>query len=403
MLAPLVPSLLGRLDRDGVLACSCGQRHVIAGEVLMEQGALARSAELLVERYGSRPVWVLSDENTEAVAGARWKSATFISRVLPAAPKPVPEVALAEELRAEVERAAPDLLVAVGGGTISDLVKKISLDLGLPNWCIATAPSVDAYSAATSAMRVAGRHQPGPARAPEVIVCDLDILVRAPRLMLLAGLGDLLAKFVAHLDWNLAHLVTGEHHCDVVDQLALGSARMAVQAARALESDPLAATAMLTDAILASGFAMQAMGHSRPAASAEHTIAHYWTEVGAAQHEPHALHGILVGAATALILPGYRAFYGDLPDTLTVERARIASLAGSLLAELSDAVEVLERIGFPFDLDQLGMAEPLRIEPVRQVRSLRARYTTFDLAHDLGREDQMVSAIAAAIRPARRP
>ncbi|HYU15340.1 MAG TPA: iron-containing alcohol dehydrogenase, partial [Candidatus Acidoferrum sp.] len=408
--APYLEDLLARLDPGGVLSCACGRPHrIAAGDVIVESDALARSAALLRRRHGATPtVWVLSDENTEAAAGERWKGmvgGAIRSRVLPATPKPVPSLELAAELAGDAKRAAPVLVVGVGGGVISDLVKKVSLDLGLPGWCIATAPSVDAYSSATASLRVARYHDSIPARASEVIVCDLEVLGRAPRVLVLAGLGDLLAKFVAYLDWNAARLVTGEHFCPTVADLALGAARKAIDAARELETDPTAAAASLTDAILVSGFAMQAMGNSRPAASAEHTIAHFWETTHAAGNHAYELHGILVGAATRLVLAGYQAFYRRLPDiepdvarrsiqhasepswdarledamqpfrekianetrgraldgaalagrleAFSREKARLVSLAEPLLAELSRAVALLDVLGFPFSLDEL--------------------------------------------------
>ena len=444
--------LLGRLDANGILACACGREHrIVVGEVLIGDDALARSAELLHRRHGANPaVWVLSDENTDAAAGERWKAAAgganIRSRVLPAAPRPVPSLELARALAGEVARAPADVLVGVGGGVVSDLVKRVSFETGVPSWCIATSPSVDAYSSGTAALHTEGYHKALPARASEVIVCDLDVLARAPRILFLAGLGDLLAKLVANLDWNVAHLVADHPFCATIADLALGAAREAIAAARSLEIDPVAATGSLTDAILVSGFAMQAIGSSRPAASAEHSIAHLWES--APRNQTSDLHGILVGAATALILPGYLELYRRVPDArpdvasrfaayreerpwdealeeamrpyagniatemrdrhfdgavlarrldaFVRERGRIAALAEPLLAELSDAVRLIHELEFP-SLDDLGIPDHQRLLPVRNVRLLRNRYTSFDLAYELGIEPAMVDAIAAAL------
>ena len=451
----LLQELRGRLDPGGRFSCACGRQHRIAADdVLVAGDATFGAAELLRRRYGASPtIWVLSDENTETAAGARWKSACgaakLRSRVLPAVPRPIPSLELAEALAAEVMGSPPNLLVAVGGGVISDLVKRVSLRAGVPNWCLATAPSVDAFSSDTAALRVAGYHQSVAARASEVIVCDLEVLGRAPRVLALAGLGDLLAKLLANLDWKVAGLLTGEPFCATLADLALEAAREAIAAARALDTDPAAAARSLIEASLVSGFAMQAMGGSRPAASAEHTIAHFWEAARAARSEAHDLHGILVGAACALILPGYLELHGRLtevaPDieerlaacaaerpweetleegmrpfagTIALamrgrrfdaavlarhlaafvrERERIVALAAPLLASLSEAIRLLEGLGFPF-LGALRIPEAHRMVPVRNVRLLRDRYTSFDLAYELGIEREMVAAIASAQR-----
>src|SRR6266404_2818020 len=436
---PFLDELRARLGSE---RCPCGNVHRLPPvEVILGEGALESSARTLLRSYGAgKSVWVLSDERTEAAAGEGWKRATrtarISSRILPGDPPPVPTIELAGELAAEARALAPDLLVGVGSGVVSDLVKKVSLDAGLPNWCIATAASVDAYGSARSAIRVAGYHRAVPARPSEVIVCDLEVLVRAPRRLFLAGLGDLLAKYLASLDWRLAARVTGETYCDVVGGFALGSARRAIDAARAWESDPEAALTALAEAALVSGFVMQAFGSSRPAASAEHTVAHFWETVG---------------AATKLLLPGYTAWLGaagglarleeldfdervfalerEPPWEATLEPAlgpwrhaiaeeqqrkvldrsmitrrlqavvrekeHILAFAEPLLAELAKAVETLEGLGFPFSLQTLRIAQPQRLLPVRNVRLLRDRYTTFDLAHELGREGELLAAVVA--------
>jgi glycerol-1-phosphate dehydrogenase [NAD(P)+] len=435
---------LARFDGQGNLACDCGTTHHIdTRSVLVAPGALADSADLLAANYGSGVrLWVLSDENTEAAAGERWKSgvraARVWSRVLPGQPRPVPAAELVEELAAEVRTVAPHLLVAVGSGVISDLVKSISLASDIPNWCVATAASVDAYSSSTSALDINDFHTSLPARISQAIICDLDVIAGAPREMFLAGLGDLLAKYLAYLDWNLARIVTGEHYCPLISSTALESARSALSAARKLREDPAEAVRTLTDAALSSGFAMQAMRTSRSAASVEHTMAHFWETANAVRNERLDLHGILAGAASRIVMYAYRALYARLdgfePDVAgrlraydqeppwqeTVEagllpfiekvrevmagrrfdrdmlaqrlrsfdagRAEILRLAGSVLDELAVGVRTLEDMGYPFSPNELGIGEDHVQLPLRNARLLRQRYTGCDLAYELGLE-----------------
>jgi glycerol-1-phosphate dehydrogenase [NAD(P)+] len=455
MAGDALQDLLARFGSGAPVRCSCGREHRLAlRHLITGEGALARSAALLREAYGAAPaLWVLSDENTEAAAGDRWKvavgSSRITSRILPGRPRPVPTLALVDQLSTEVRAGTPDLLVGVGSGVISDLVKKLSLDTGVPSWCVATAPSVDAYGSAASALRAAGAHRAFPARPSEVVVCDLEVLSDAPRPLFLAGLGDLLAKFLASLDWRVAQLVTGEQRCEPLAGFALDSARAAVEAARTARTNPVEAVRALADAGMVSGLAMQAFGSSRPAASAEHTIAHFWEAAGAVGSGDQGLddlHGLLAGAASRVVLGGYADWYrglaGPTPDVAARlaafdreppwavnledglrpfqqaiaeelrgraldraalarhleafdrEREAILATAAPLLGELGRAVDVIAELGFPFDLDALGIAPPLRLLPVRNVRLLRARYTTFDLAYELGREDELVAAIA---------
>jgi glycerol-1-phosphate dehydrogenase [NAD(P)+] len=332
---------------------------------------------------------------------------------------------------------------------VSDLGKAVSHQAGPPSWSIATAPSVDAYTSATAAIRVSGYHRAVPTTPSEVVVCDLGVLAAAPRPLFLAGLGDLLAKYLARIDWPMAHLITGEYYCEHLSSLALGSARQAVRAAELSARDPMGAARALIDATLVSGLCMQGLGSSRPAAAAEHTIAHFWEMAGAVTREENDLHGLLVGAASRPVLRGYEELYPRLRTAVVdpaarraaldrdpgweaamppemvrfretldaVERSRaparaalesrldafsrrreqVLELAGPVLEELAGAVATLQRLGFPFSPAKLGIAEPWLRLGVHHARRLRDRYTTFDLAHDLGEEAALLAVVEAEL------
>jgi glycerol dehydrogenase-like iron-containing ADH family enzyme len=256
--------------------------------------------------------------------------------------------------------------------------------------------------------------------------------------MFLAGIGDLLAKFIAYTDWNLSRIMTGEHYCPLVSSAALESARSALIAARTLRDDQAEAVRTLTDAALCSGFAMQALGSSRSAASAEHTMAHFWEIAHCVGNGRFDLHGILTGAASRIVFRVYRSLYERLvsvePDVMrrldsydgeppwqeTVEegllpfmgkvraemsgrrfdrgilaqrleafrigRVEIVGLGHAMLEELGADVALLEGMGYPFSLEELGIPADLMLLPLRNVRMLRRRYSGFDLAYELGLE-----------------
>ena len=455
MSRPFFEEFLSRFGPNGTLSCACGNTHTLGTRtIIVSQGALEQSADVLERSRGQDAlVWVLSDRNTEQAAGERWKSglktARVLSRILPGRPKVQPTMELVQELDSEVSAASPDLLVSVGSGVLSDLVKRVSLDTGVPNWAVATAASVDAYTSGTSSIRAGGYHGSVPTGVSEAVICDLDVIAAAPRLMFLAGLGDLLAKLLAFLDWNLARIMTGEHYCGLMAGSGADSARTALGAARRQASDPIGAARTLTDAVLTSGLAMQSLGNSRSAASAEHTIAHFWETAEAVGNAEHDLHGILVGAASRLVLQGYRRFYDGPASAIPLSAARRASyekekpwteslepglapyigkvreemgrksfdhsilaarlaaygrerdgilmLAQPLLDELQSAVQTLEGMDYPFSPKELGVSMEMCMLPARNVRLLRSRYSTFDLAYELGTDGEIFAAIGDAV------
>lgn len=431
--------------------CTCGREHRLAPVVMeVAAGALQRLPELFSERFGGAArVWVLSDENTETAAGRECKAllgrAKVTSAVLPAEPRPRTTFVAAEGLAAEAKGARPELVLAVGSGTINDLGKMVSAKVGVPNWCVATAASVDAYTSGTAAVKAEGEAISVPIRPTEVVIADLSVLRAAPRLMFLSGLGDLLSKFLSYLDWRVAATVTGEYYCGESAELGLKSARQAIEAARQSGERPEESLRSLFDAAASSGLAMQGLGQSRPASSAEHTISHVWDMAQLAGNRELDLHGLLVGLACHLLEGCFTEFYGSLADRRLdvrarlaalkdeaarepvippqlaafgpqIERARtpehgpvlpleeqfarlekarreIAELALPLLAELRQAVEALRIPGCPFRLSDFRLSAENALLPMRNVRLLRSRYSTFHLAHQVGAEPELLRCL----------
>jgi glycerol-1-phosphate dehydrogenase [NAD(P)+] len=438
---------------EGAKTCSCGRDHTLKTEqVLFGWDVLPSLSNLISERYGSGcRLWILSDENTEEAAGAGIKEnlgrLSVEETVLPGLPKPEPTIEEVSRLSGIVEGLAPDLLVSVGGGTISDIVKKISADCGIDNWCVVTSPSVDAFTSGRSAIWFKGYHRSVPAAVSKLVFCDLSILEKTPEVLFLAGLGDLLGKFLAYLDWHLSNLMTGEHICEEASTLGLESARRALDAAERLSENRRSATEYLTDAVLTSGLLMQSMGSSRPAAASEHTIAHHWEMIRAVADERYDLHGILVGLASRMVLSVYRELFRILKDgfrpdlkarleeferepawekTLGDEvlpyrfkmvqemgekgvldaagleerlerfdhhREKIERLGSKRLGELQRAVKTLEGCGFPYSFSELKVTADRAYQPFPYERYLRNRYTCFDLMYELGLESGLLAKL----------
>ncbi|MCX7029185.1 MAG: hypothetical protein NTU62_03590 [Spirochaetes bacterium] len=163
------------------------------------------------------------------------------------------------------------------------------------------------------------------------------------------------------------------------------------------------------------------------------------------------LHGVLVGAASRIVLRAYRRLFEILPafqpdvgarlaafdreppwqerieealrpfrskideemaqrrfdrDTLASrldrfvrQRDEIVGMARPLLDELSEGVRLLEQLDFPFGLAELAVPTDAAATAVRNVGLLRHRYSCFDLAYELGLSDEMREAAFEAFRP----
>ncbi len=447
---------LAKYGESGEYACACGKRHQVGTKsILFGRNVLSEVAALLSETHGKQSkLWILSDTNTEQAAAGRLKEVLagfrVQQRVLRGEPKPEPTIETVETLVEEVRSVSPDLLIAVGGGTISDIVKKVSHDTGVSNWCVVTSPSVDAFTSAKAAIWFKGYHKAVPSNVSEIVVCDLSILEKAPQELFLAGLGDLLGKYLAYLDWHLSHWITKEPICEEASLLGLQSADRALMAANQLAEDRERATRYLADAVLTSGLLMQSMGSSRPAASAEHTIGHFWEMFKTVKKPEYDLHGILVGLASQLVLEVYREFFGflaglnpgeadrldsfrDEPDweqalgdeilpfkfkmveemegkgvwteqrikerleRFRSHRPMIEETALEQMKALERAIETLSESGFPFSFSRLEATPQDIYLPFPYERYLRDRYTAFDLMYELGVEGQMLEKLESYI------
>ena len=193
------------------------------------------------------------------------------------------------------------LLVALGSGTITDITRFVAFQTRLPYFCAPTAASVDAFTSFTVAITLRQVKQSLRAGPAQGVYAHLPTLCAAPRRLTAAGFGDMMAKFTALADWQLAHLLTGEA-CDlsVVAQVE-SAARACAEQADAIGSIQPDGIATLTESLMISGRSMARVGSSRPAAGAEHSLSHFWEINHARRALPVSLHGEKTGVAAVVI------------------------------------------------------------------------------------------------------
>ncbi|MBN2552681.1 MAG: iron-containing alcohol dehydrogenase, partial [Spirochaetales bacterium] len=143
---------------------------------------------------------------------------------------------------------------------------------------------------------------------------DLDVLRRAPKRLLMAGVGDMLAKYVSICEWRISHLINGEYYCDRIASLVRRSVGKCLESAEGLLNGDADAAANVMEGLILAGIAMSLAGVSRPASGMEHYFSHIWDIRALERHGRPDYHGIQVGVGTMLSLRIY-AFIGALvPD-----------------------------------------------------------------------------------------
>ena len=147
---------------------------------------------------------------------------------------------------------------------------------GLKFVSVATAPSMDGYASAVAPLLHRGVKIQRPAVCPDVIVCDLDVLSTAPMEMIASGVGDVLGKYIAKVDWQLGQIVNGEAYCPVCAGIVMDAVNALVQNVEEIAARTEKGMQVLIEALLLSGVTIMIIGHTRAVASVEHNIAQYW-------------------------------------------------------------------------------------------------------------------------------
>jgi len=365
---------------------------------------------------------VVVDANTEAVAGAR------VARQLGAEMLRLPADAHATEETAEQVRSRlRGGLVAVGSGTLTDVVRYAADRAGADFVSVPTAASMDGYASSVAALERDGVKLTVPARAPVAIFADPEIAAGAPRELTRAGIGDLLAKATARVDWLAAHLLYGEAWRELPPP---GEPDV-----EALLAGDVEAVASLLGALIASGQAMAEVGSSRPASGCEHHASHVWDLLALRGARPRSLHGLQVGYATVFAMrlqqfafgggvavprrpqpvaepldADARAWLGEpppavleavaekqrliaaVPDSWPDDPRRWAAVRARLAASLTrfDAVaDALRRAGIPDRAaGYLGIDAAMLRAGLRYGARLRSRYTVVDFLEGQGALDE---------------
>jgi glycerol-1-phosphate dehydrogenase [NAD(P)+] len=288
------------------------------------RGARHRVAEQFERQFGSTPAVVVTDSRTFAVAGRDVVDALRKTGHDCGEPMVLADPALYAEYRflEEVQTALAGrrgIPVAVGSGTINDLTKLAAHRLGRPYMAVATAASMDGYTAFGASITHLGRKQTFACPAPAVVVADLDVIAAAPRELNAAGYADLLAKVPAGADWLLADAAGVEPVDAHAWQTVQGQLRNAVADPAGVRRGDMGAIRRLTVGLMMGGFAMQATQSSRPASGAEHQFSHLWDM----QHHTHdgaaPAHGFKVGIGTLASVALYEQLLDHDPTALDID------------------------------------------------------------------------------------
>ncbi len=417
---------------------------------------LPRTGSVFRDCCGQQPAILIADRNTFAAAG---KALLHELQVEGQTALEEPLVFEEPNLRAEQRRierlkerfrTTEAVPIAVGSGTINDLVKLAAFESGRGYLVFATAASMDGYAAYGAPIEIDGFKKTVFAPAPLAVLVDRDVILRSPPRLSAAGYADLLAKIPAGADWLLADALGAEAVDPIGWSMVQEPLRDWIGDPEGIANHDQTALFGLIEGLLMSGLAIQKSKTSRTASGAEHQFSHLWDNEHHLFQGEVPLHGFKVGIGAITTAALYEQVLllekSDLLESRrTVVQTRRSwdqterlirdSFSGAglierviaeshekwlddaaLLARFDRTIEVWEELRTKLRRQLLGarlLQEKLRaagaitepeeigIDRVRLRRSIglaqriRSRYTVLDFLLETGRFDHCVAPLFA--------
>lgn len=406
--------------------------------LIVSSGALAQVAEVFRAHFPGEKAVVVADTQTLGLAGKTVFNALAAAGLLGPAPfvfddpSLYAEFSFVEKLEASLKTHTA-IPVAVGSGTINDLVKLAAHRAGRQYLCVATAASMDGYTAFGASITYQGAKQTFNCPAPRAVVADIEVIRAAPPEMTASGYADLQAKITAGADWVLADALGAEPIETRAWDIVQGGLRASLADPAGARAGRVEAISPLVEGLMLGGFAMQWTKSSRPASGAEHQFSHLWDMEHHTHHGDAPSHGFKVGIATLAVA----ALYEELlrrplerldvsrcvaawPEASAVEKAVRAQFAGTdfvetavtetkvkhvsrgeLQAQLerlvatwpeirgrlrtqlgtqADLKQRLQLVGAPVECEQIGITRERLRSSFSRAYHIRRRFTVLDLA-----------------------
>ena len=280
------------------------QRTTDTKDLVIGPGVVAQTASMFKKLFPGQTAIIIADTYTWEVAGKAVLQSLEDARVphekpfIFDDPDLYAEWKFVEQLKAHLS-GLDAIAIAVGSGVINDLTKYTSHVLGRKYMCVGTAASMDGYTAYGASITKDGNKQTFSCPAPYGFVMDPVIAAAAPKELAASGYADLIAKIPAGADWMLADAVGAEAIDPFGWDLVQDGLRESLSAPAAVHAGDVEMTEKLSEGLLMSGFAMQAIHSSRPASGTEHQFSHCWDmENLAYPNGKHVSHGFKVGIGT---------------------------------------------------------------------------------------------------------
>ncbi len=368
---------------DSYKDCTCGVEHRCdVKDIRVGSGLVHHVGEILKENGFPRRLLVVADEDTLRAADGILESldgftvSTYIYDSIRVAT--MDDVRLVESWFDRV-----DAVLAVGTGSVHDPCRMACARQKKPLCLFGTAASMDGFASYSAPIVDGNFKTTHPAKCPEVIIADTKILAEAPVALKAAGFGDMVSKNIALIDWQVSHLLTGEHYCrKVADLTRMATDRLMAMADKITLCDEEAAGAVFESLIL-TGIAMSFTLTSRPGSGTEHIMAHYWECMELLEGKIPNYHGEDVGVATLMMLE----YYEKLAQLPSVTAHKEVNDWEEIFASYGPLAEDVRKLNTPDTItDPIDPREVERLWPeiVKIIRSVPSYETCLEAMKKAG-------------------
>ncbi|KIO67960.1 Glycerol-1-phosphate dehydrogenase [Caldibacillus thermoamylovorans] len=360
-------------------------------EIRVEKNAILHIREL-IKRKQWKNIVVVYDQNTYLAAGE--KLIKFLMNDFEEVigininENEHGQVIVNEESLVQVFIKTPndaDVLIAVGSGTIHDIVRFVGHKMNIPFISVPTAASVDGFTSKGAPLILRGVKQTIQTAAPIAVFADIDVIKAAPREMAAAGFGDILGKYTSLLDWEISKLVGNEPFHEGAASLTRKALETCVEYVEEISNADEKGITILVNALIESGLVMQILDYSRPASGAEHHLSHYWEMYLLKTNQKQLLHGAKVGVATTMIVELYKKNWKKLLRSERIKNTvygngieQYGEYIFSVIEKLptpDELKKLLEKVGGPTTVEELGIPQEVVIESLNEAYHLRDRCT----------------------------
>lgn len=426
-------------------------------QIAFGENVLSQTGKIFANTFPGKKAIVVADGNTwaacgeDVVASLAQAGVEFATDpyIFPGTPTLYAGYENVEILREHIRPLGEETVVcSIASGTLNDLAKLASGELGREYMNVCTAASVDGYASFGASIAKDGFKITRNCPAPAALVADVGVMAAAPQRLTATGYGDLIEKIPAGADWILADELGIEPIDDYVWSLVQGPLRNTLADPEAVAEGDLGAVGLLAEGNIMSGLAMQAAQSSRPASGAGHQFSHTWEMEGhGLDWEPPLSHGFKVGVGTvascaiweeALKLDlsnldieaivaatpsaeEVEAFVRGMQTERIVEDAvkhtlnkhlegdelrarlqqiqrawpRISKRAKEQLVSAQEAMDMLRKAGAPYHPEMIEIDWDRFRETHFKAQQIRSRYTVLDLLVDVNMLEEVVDKLFA--------